>query len=219
MQPQLLDLFGSAPSFDNFVAFNNEIVIKLLQESKSQFTHIAGAKLSGKTHLLQAWVNTAPAPAIFVSAGDKINLRNLADDYKYIAIDNIDCMRENQQIQLFDLFNKIKLNNRDNFLLTSSSSSLELNATIRKDLKTRILSGLNLHLKALNDTDLRLAITIFTTQEGISLAEAEINYLINHYARSIGVLIKTIHKLAEVAVIEKRNITIPFIKQVLGQGN
>ena len=219
MQPQLLDLFGSIPTFDNFVPFNNEIVIKLLRESNSQFTHVVGAKLSGKTHILQAWINSAPLKAIYLNATDKISLRELSDEYKYIAIDNIDQLNQKQQIQLFDLFNKIKLNNRDNFLLTSSSSNLESNSTIRQDLKTRILSGLNLHLKALNDEDLHLAITIFTAKEGISLANSEINYLINHYARSIGVLIKTVHKLAEAAVIDKRNITIPFIKQVLGQGH
>ena len=113
MQPQLLDLFGSIPTFDNFVPFNNEIVIKLLRESNSQFTHVVGAKLSGKTHILQAWINSAPLKAIYLNATDKISLRELSDEYKYIAIDNIDQLNQKQQIQLFDLFNKIKLNNRD----------------------------------------------------------------------------------------------------------
>ena len=214
MQPQLLDLFGNNATFSNFIALNNQKVVSLLDSYTSQFTHIIGVPHSGKTHLLKAWVNSAPDTAIFIDDAKEYDLREIVDNYKYIAIDDIHNFDDDKQIELFDLFNQIKLNNRDNHLLTSSS--MQLDEKIRKDLKTRILSGINLNLKALNDDELIEALGIFTKKEGISLDDLEKSYLINHYTRNIGILIETIHQITNAAVEQKRNITIPFIKQVLG---
>jgi DnaA family protein len=213
MQPQLLDLFDSKPTFNSFIPLSNHKVVTLLSSYSSQFTHIVGAPQSGKTHLLTAWVNSAPDVALFIDNPLQINLREIVHNYQYIAIDNIQNLDDNKQIELFDLFNQIKLNNLNNQLLTSSS--MHLDTKIREDLKTRILSGINLPLKALSDNELMDAVDIFTAKEGITLDVTEKSYLINHYTRNLGVLIKTIHKITEAAIIEKRNITIPFIKQVL----
>ena len=213
MQTQLLDLFGNKHTFSNFIPMNNQKVVNLLCNYTSQFTHIIGATQSGKTHLLMAWVNSAPSTAIFIDNNIEINLREIVNKYQYIAIDDIHHFDDNKQIELFDLFNQIKLNNLNNQLLTSSSTYLD--TKIREDLKTRILSGISFNLKALNDDELMDALSIFTKEEGISLDEIEKSYLINHYTRNIGILIKTIHTITNAAVAQKRNITIPFIKQVL----
>lgn len=221
MQAQLLDLFATTATFDNFIPLKNEQIIKLLQDSSSQFTHLTGSANSGKTHLLNAWVNLAHGrgrTAIYLDIQllDR-PIRNLASMFSFIAIDNIELSNDEQQVELFDLFNSIKLNNRDNCLLTSSTNNLSSILTLREDLKTRLLSGVNLNLKALDDHDLEQALNLFTDQEGIKLDSIEQNYLINHYTRNIGVLIQTIRKLAEAAVMHKRHITIPLIKQILKQ--
>ena len=137
MQPQLLDLFGSNPTFSNFIPLNNQKIINLLSSYNSQFSHIIGASHSGKTHLLKAWIHSAPSTAIFIDNALETNLREIVDNYKYIAIDNIEYLDDNKQIELFDLFNQIKLNNLNNQLLTSSRK--QLSTKIREDLKTRIL--------------------------------------------------------------------------------
>ncbi|MBP9742476.1 MAG: hypothetical protein KBD37_03865 [Burkholderiales bacterium] len=225
MQAQLLDLFTTPPSFNNFIALNNEHIVSILQEETHQFIHIIGATSSGKTHLLKAATNQATKSAIFIRSVDlypptsqnniPYRLSELANHYHYIAIDDIDLLHNEEQIALFDLFNKIKLNNLDNILLTSSSINLSELSNLRDDLKTRILSGVNLHLKALADADLHTALHIFTANEGISLGEIEQNYLINHYTRNIGVLIQTIKHVAEAALLKGRNITIPLIREIL----
>ena len=216
MQPQLLDLFVSSSSFTDYIPLGNENTFCLLQEQSTQFTHLTGAKFCGKSHLLQAWVNQAHTngkTGIYINSQDKNLplLRDLALKFSFIAIDM-------QQIELFDLFNFIKLNNRDNHLLTSSSQGLSHLPLLRPDLKTRLQSGVNLTLKPMNDEHLLQALNLFTTRNGIRLEQHEQNYLINHYTRNLGVLIQTIRKLAEIAVLKKRYITIPLIKQVLRQG-
>lgn len=223
MQLQILDLFDSRPTFNNFIASNNEMVSNALQQQASQFTHVVGGHLSGKTHLLKAWVDLAlnkHKNALYVDANrltEYPTLRDLAMHYEFIAVDNISVLTDDQQISLFDLFNSIKLNNRNNLLLTSSENSLEGDATIREDLKTRILSGLNLTIKAPNDAELMDILAQYALNEGINIHASELNYLVNHYTRNIGTLINTMHKIVDIAMVEKRHITIPLIKQVLGQ--
>lgn len=223
MKPQLLDLLTISPSFDNYISINNEIINCSLQQFSSQFTHIIGASLSGKTHLLKAWVQLAieqNKAAVYLDGehlGPGYSLRSLANAYSFIALDNIDKLDNERQIELFDLFNSIKLNNLNNCLLTSSHIHLEQAPNMRQDLKTRILSGLNLSLRGLNDQELLYALAIYTNKAGIKITPAELKYLVNHYTRNIGMLINAIHKIANTAVLENRHITIPLIKQVIEQ--
>ena len=220
MSPQLLDLFTTTATFDSFIPINNEIVTSSLHGFSNQFTHIVGGNLSGKTHLLQAWIRLAKSQnktAIYIESkqDDSVNLRDIVQKFRFIAIDNVEKLNGLQQVLLFDLFNSIKQDGLDNFLLTSSHGSLESLTTLRDDLKTRLLSGLNLHLKALGDEDLLHALTMYIKKEGVKIPPPELNYLIRHYARNIGALIAIIHKIAEAALLENRIITIPLIKQVI----
>lgn len=220
MEAQLLDLFSTAATFDNFIPLKNEASYNALKNFSNQFTHLTGGSLSGKTHLLQAWVRLAQADnkkAIYLESAtdDSVNFRDINSKFSFIAIDNIEHLNGIQQILLFDLFNSIKLGNTEVFLLTSSKDSLDRMKTLREDLKTRLISGLNLHLNALNDNEIRLALHLYTKSQGIKFGENEITFLINHCQRNVGLLINIIHKVAESAVLTNRNITIPLIKSIL----
>ena len=222
-KPQILDLFDNSPTFDNFIDVNNKIITNALKNYSSQFTHITGSYLSGKTHLLRAWANLAKTQlkrsSVYINAAElehKIDIRSLAAYYEYIALDNIEQLTDQQQVALFDLFNSIKLNNRNNLLLTSSLNSIDHNPKIREDLKTRILSGLNLNLKAPSDEELTQILKIYASKEGININDSELNYLINHYTRNVGTLINTMHMVVDSAIAQNRHITIPLIKQVIG---
>ena len=143
MEQQLLDLFDTNPTFDNYIKLGNEFVYNALATQNHQYIHIIGNTLNGKTHLLKAWVNqmlTTNQKAIYINAMDDISvekLRTLSKDYQYIAIDNVEMLNSDNQIAMFDLFNSIKLNNLNNILITSSNNSLEHNTDLRDDLKTR----------------------------------------------------------------------------------
>lgn len=217
VQQQLLDLFNREFEFSNFISTGNEICIANLQSCSSQYTHIYGAHLTGKTHLLKSWINLANSRhknTIFCDAKTtNLKLRDLnLDEYRFIAVDNIDLLTPAQQIELFDLFNHIKLNNRDNYLLTSSSSHLNL-SNLRVDLTTRILSGLVFALKNLNEGDLLNALSIYTKREGINIGTPELKYLLSHCPRNLGQLIDLINKSSAAALSAKKAITIPLIKQ------
>jgi DnaA family protein len=221
MQKQLLDLFNVAPSFNNFITTNNIDVCQALKNNQNKFMNIIGGKLNGKTHLLKSWINhklELNQDAIYVNinsiSSDNI-IRNLFKYYDYIAIDDIDLLDDKKQIEVFDLFNNIKLNNLNKFLVTSSGLNFENNNSIRIDLKTRILSGLNLLLRSPDDEEIMTILKLYIKNQGIAINDNEIKYMISHYTRNIGSLINTIRNIVEIAMLEKRNITIPFIKSVI----
>lgn len=225
MQQLLLDLFKQQYEFNNFLTIGNELAIANLQNFSNQFTHVYGPNLSGKTHLIKAWANLATqkyAQSFYLDCQipdsaqilEDINL----DEYRFIAVDNIDYLDDHGQIKLFDLFNHIKLNNRDNYLLTSSTINLN-KSTLRRDLVTRIYSGLIFAIKSMDDQDLLTSLMIYVRREGIGCEESEIQFLLNHGPRNCGKLINLINTIANNATEHNRAITIPLIKSCLNKNN
>ncbi|MCE3268344.1 MAG: hypothetical protein K0R49_596 [Burkholderiales bacterium] len=219
MQIQLLDLFDPQPLFNNFVSLKNELLIHSLSNFSRQFTHISGTTNSGKTHLLKAWAQLAKSNKFSATYIDmKVTQTSISPNrllqYGYIAIDNIDNLTNRQQISLFDLYNKIKQNSLPNMLLTSSTLVLD-KLNLRPDLITRLKSGLVLNLKMLDDDEILKALGHIAGAEGIGITDEGLNFLINHYNRNIGQLVIAMRNIADTAVLEKRNITIPLIKKTL----
>ncbi|MEN9945676.1 MAG: hypothetical protein RLZZ293_62 [Pseudomonadota bacterium] len=224
---QLLDLFDQACDFNSFIASGNEITLANLQDFSSQFTHIYGNHLTGKTHLLKAWVNLAAhrgQSSIYLDA-NSLNLDTLQyinanlDQHRFIAIDNIEMLDNLLQIELFNLFNQIILHGMNNYLLTSSLMNLNAPNPLRIDLKTRIYSGLVFGLRSFNQEELLNALLIYTKREGITIGNAELNYLLSHYTRNLGQLIQFINQLSNYALTYKKTITIPIIKHNISLKN
>lgn len=222
MAQQLLDLFNREYSFNSYIPFENEIAVANLQNFSSQFTHVFGTCGCGKTHLLKAWINLANQKynsVIYVdgmsSSAKQIASINL-NNHRFIAVDNIDKLNDELQIKLFDLFNHIKLNQLDNYLLTSSNINLNHLASMRADLKTRILSGLVFGIKSLNEAELLNAMKIYTMREGIKIGEHELNHILTHYTRDLGKLLELINHISAEAMVKKKAlITVTFINQLL----
>lgn len=217
MSQQLLDLFNHSYEFSGFIAAGNELIVAGLQDFANQFTHLYGGHLSGKSHLLKAWVNLANQrthEAIYIDAVDSgVELLQMLQgmEYRFVAIDNIDQLDAIGQIRLFDLFNYIRLSDNGIYLLTSACDNLN-NSGFREDLKTRIYSGVVLNLKPLTDEQLMNALRVYTKREGLKFGEPELAYLLKHHTRNLGQLIAFIDKVGKAALINKKNITIPLIK-------
>ncbi len=221
IQQQLLDLFNQEYNFNNYISTGNEIVVANLQNFSNQFTHLYGDTLTGKTHLLKAWANLANSKYqssiyIDVAKDNKIDLEYIEkSEYRFIAIDNIDLLSDDGQIELFDLFNHIKLNSQNNnYLLTSSQSNLNI-IDVRVDLKTRLQSGMIFRLKRLTEDELLNSLIIYVKREGIKFGEIELKYLLNHGARNLGKLIALINQISSLATMQKKTITVALIKSNL----
>lgn len=217
---QLLNLFDQDCEFNNFISLGNEIIVANLQNFANQFCHIYGNENSGKSHLLKAWVNLANQKynaGLYLNSSDlcEMSINDIdLDTYRFIAIDDIDLASELEQIAVFDLFNKIRLACRDNYLLTSSTQNLN-SAEIRADLKTRLQSGVIFALKSMSEDDLLQALQIYTKCEQIKISDNSLTYLLTHHSRNLGELISTIHTVSLVATQSKSTISSALIKNTL----
>lgn len=214
MQVQLLNLFDEQPGWNNFVDLGNESNVAIIRSHAYPFIHLSGSNHSGKSHLLKAWCNDRAITSFYhdIAIGSDFNI---ADNYSYIALDNIEYANENMQQQIFNLFNAIKLHGQSKHLLTSSQIPLADVVNLREDLKTRLLSGLNLHLKMPDDNVLTEIIKRYIKSQGINLADNVINYIFNHYTRNIGDIFDLIKQAVASALINKSSITIPLIKHLI----
>jgi len=50
---------------------------------------------------------------------------------------------------------------------------------------------------------------------GMELSDEAVSYLLNHHSRDLASLITTLDKLENASLIEKRKVTIPFLKDQL----
>lgn len=218
MQTQLLNLFNQQYSFDNYITVINQQTVDILKSQQPQFINLYGNYNLGKTHLLMSWVNLAHnqhKSAIYLNLINDEIIDNLEQKFSYIALDNIDQASEKIQEKVFNLFNQIKLNNLHNKLLTSSSKPLEKCESLRNDLKTRLLSGINLILIAPNDEELTQIIDQYIQSEGITLDTATRKYIITHYSRNVGAIIELINQASKQALIHNKSITIQLIKDTI----
>lgn len=217
---QLLNLFDQNYEFNNFISLGNEITVASLQNFTHQFCHIYGSNNSGKSHLLKSWINLANQKynaGLYLTNTDlsEISINDIdLDTYRFIAIDNVDLTDEFEQIAIFDLFNKIRLANRDNYLLTSSTQNLN-SINIREDLKTRLHSGIVFALKSMSEEDLLHALQIYTKCEQIKISDHALKYLLTHHSRNLGELTSAIYQISLLATQSKSAITSTLIKSTL----
>ena len=70
-------------------------------------------------------------------------------------------------------------------------------------------------LESLDDTEKQQALIIQAQTRGLDLPEEVANYLLRHHSRDMRVLMALLQNLDKASLVEKRRLTIPFVRQVL----
>ena len=87
---------------------------------------------------------------------------------------------------------------------------------VREDLRTRLAAGLVFHLEPLSQDEAHTALVREAERRGIVLRAEVLHYLWSRFARDLGSLMGLLDVLDEFALSEKRAVTVPLIKQLLG---
>src|SRR5690242_6172821 len=138
MRQLLLDFTQApAPTFANFVPGGNAEMLHALEaaargECAERVIYVWGESGAGKTHVAKAFqASTAGRPG-------------------YRVIDGIERFSDAEQVQLFNDFNERDF---DFLLVTASASPREV--ALRRDLATRLATGLTYRLLPLTDAEKR----------------------------------------------------------------
>jgi DnaA family protein len=209
MRQLLLDFTRApAPTFANFVHGANLELRHALEaavrgESAERVFYLWGESGAGKTHLLKAFAQAAAAP--WQRAGDA----PLAIA-PVMALDDVERLPEAEQVRLFNAFNE-----RAFAILVVSARAAPRDVALRRDLATRLATGLTFRVLPLTDAEKRSALAAHARTRGFELSEDVASYLLNHARRDMGSLMAALDALDRYSLETGRLVTVPLLKAAL----
>ncbi|QJR14025.1 DnaA regulatory inactivator Hda [Usitatibacter palustris] len=212
MKQLLLDFTEApAPTFANFAAGRNgELLAALDAAVKGQNTervlYVWGESGAGKTHLLRAFAEaTASRHSRYVRAADFDGA--IAP---VLVLDDIEQLPEDHQVTLFNAFNE-----RTFAFLLVSARSAPRDLALRRDLASRLATGLTYRALLLTDAEKSAALAAHAASRGFPLADEVRSYLLTHARRDMPSLIGALDTLDRYSIETGRPITVPLLKAAL----
>ena len=205
----------------NFSGDKNQQIIEFLtslfDQSSASVVYIYGDKSNGKTHLLQGCtfeVLERSLAVVYLDFAQEMpdGILNGLEDNDWVCIDNVDFLDENQQQELFDLYNRAT---HTSVKLIVSGAVLPGELTLLKDLKTRLSLATIFCLESLDDKSKKDIIQKQMNERNLKIDRKIYDYLFKYHSRDLTDLLSAIDQLDEASLQQKNNITIPLIKQVL----
>ena len=176
------------------------------------FVNITGEKFSGKTHLINIFLNK--------NKGIKFECKSLENDdlkkikiYENIVIENLSS--DVDEKLLYSLFDLIEQDNK--FIIVTSVKPI-VNITFElKDLKSRAKNFILLNIEKPDD-DLIFAIILKNLSDRqISLDDKFIEFIFKRIERSYSKIYDFIYKIDQLSLKKKKSIDFKIIKEVLGE--
>jgi DnaA-homolog protein len=217
MKQLLLDISRPvAPRLDNFVSGSNRELLEALRnactgESKERVFYLWGEAGSGKSHLLQACAAQLDG-AVYVSCGTATQLDEALIRHRLLAIDDVDLLDETGQIALFNLFNEFS-SGSGTLIVSGPAAPAALSS--RRDLATRLGSGLVFQVHRLDDAEKRAALRNRAVELGFFLSEESTTYLLTHWRRDLASLLAMLTAVDRHSLQSQRMVTLALIKEVM----
>lgn len=217
MKQLLLDLRADAPpTLDNFIAGENEELLRALHETVLGAGHLYlwGPAVSGRSHLLAATVEAARQagrPALHLAAENAGE--NLPDTPGLLlAIDDVERLDDAAQIALFNAFNRSATYNQT-LLLAGPQPPRSL--AVREDLRTRIGQTLVFELRPLDDATRAAILARLAERRGMKLPEELVAFLLRHGRRDLPSLVGVVEALDAASLERKRPVTLALLREVM----
>lgn len=208
-------------TFDNYFADDNRQVVYNLQNQQDPYIFLFGEGGTGKTHLLQAACHESGKkgqPVVYLPLAEEGLVPAMLDGLENMSLITLDDIchvvgDESWELALFNLYNRVR--ERGGYMLVSSSKPLaSLNIKLA-DLKSRLTWGPVFQLTVLSDKGKQYALQQRAKNRGLELSDEAVKYLLKRSTRDMNSLFMLFEELDKASMIEKRKLTIPFIKNYL----
>ncbi len=212
--------------FSTFVAGSNHNAVAALkhavENAVNECYYCFGPEGCGKTHLLNALFqlsNNDVSNCFFLDLKLAKNLGPMVLDVdlpKIILLDNVDAIAGDEQfeISLFGLYNRW-YDRRSGTLIMTGKTSFDTIPFSKKDLTTRLSSGVKFGLNYLNEDECLEAITKRAAQRHFNLPENTATFLVRHFNRDMRSLVALLDRLETAQIEQSHYLTIPFVKSLL----
>lgn len=192
----------------------------LADGSGAAHLYLHGPAGVGKSHLLQALCAVAPGAGYF----PLLQLREMAPEVldgvaglPVIAIDTLGAVAGDAawEQQLFRLYNDAQAGGAR--LVVAAREPAAALALRLPDLRSRLAAMPHYALRPLDDAAQREALRLRASLRGIDLPEETLLFLQRRFARDMGSLHALLDRLDQASLQQQRRLTVPFIREVLGE--
>lgn len=198
MRQLLLDFTRApAPTFDNFVTGRNAELVQALHaavrgEAREPVLYVWGEAGAGKSHLARAFAGAA------------------AGNPRVRVIDDVDRLDEAAQAALFNDFIERAFD-----LLLVTAQAAPAHVAFRRDLASRLATGVTFRVLPLTDEEKRDALAAHARTRGFGLSEEVSAYLLTHARRDMGSLMATLDAIDRYSLETGRPVTVPLLKAAM----
>ena len=199
---------------DFYVSNSNEHTFKLLNnwpKWEKNFVNLIGEKFSGKTHLINIFLEKFKGIKIEASDINNQFLKQIKV-YENIVIENL-----NDQIDENLFYTLLNIVDQDNkYLILTSEKPVVEHLFKLDDLNSRSKNFLLSNIEKPGD-DLMFALILKNLSDRqISIEKKLIDFIINRIDRSYGKIFDFIYKIDDISLKRKKPIDFKIIKEALG---
>lgn len=217
--------------FETYIAQEEDVAFKLAQFQRSLLSnksdesfYLYGQSGTGKTHLLQAacrFVTEKKRSSVYLPLADQ-NLPLIADVLNGLEQTPLICLDDVDQVvgdvawelALKNLIMRAKVLGHQ--VVMSGSSEMSRWPIVSTELVSALMSVMPIALKALTrKQDIVMALQRHALKLGFELPIEVGNYLVKQFSNDLQELLSVLKLLEQASFIEKRRMTLPFVKHVL----
>ena len=200
---------------DFYVSKSNEHVLNFINQWpkwQKNFLNLSGERSSGKTHLMNIFIEKFKGIKFEAQLFDDNDLRKIKV-YQNIILENLDTNIDEQLC--YTLINTIEQDNKY-LIITSRKPIVDLVFKL-KDLQSRT-SNFILQTFEKPDDNLMFALILKNLSDRqIFLDKKLINYIVKRIERSYSNIFDFIYKIDEMSLKKKKSINLKIIKEALGE--
>jgi len=220
--------------FDTYVAETEMVAMAVanlqqsLVESKGVFYALTGEEGAGKTHLLQSAcrfhteqnLQKGQSSSVYLPLADKTlplipGILEGLEDVKLICIDDFDKVIGDSAWELAFANLIVKSQAAGHKLLISTQQNINDWEIVRKELATAMMVVYPIKLQKLVErTEIVEALKKRSESLGFNVSTEVINYLIKQFSNDFSELLAVFKLLENASIVEKRRITLPFVKKI-----
>jgi DnaA family protein len=212
-----LPIAAAAPqNFGSYVPGPNGMVLQQLREVGATSTpvYLWGPEGCGKTHLLRALVTERQQQGTTAGWFGPLDTEPWLFDelWGLLVLDACDEFDAQQQQAAFALFVKATTHA---IPVVASGRLPPVDLALRDDLRSRLGWGHVLAVQPVSEAQSRQVLREEADRRGLSLSDDVMDYLLHRHARDLKHLMVQLDRLDEFALVHKRAITVPLLRQML----
>ncbi len=217
---------STSATFSNFVVGENQELIDVLRQADVfEPIYLWGGRGSGRTHLLQALCRegAAKGESVFYLPLAAVTDRLTPDvldgmtHTRWLCLDDLEGIAGDRlwEEALFGLYNALR-EARCQLVVTARTPPAELPLALA-DLRSRLAWGLTYRLQPPDEAAKRRILKERAQARGLHLGDEVIAYLMHRWQRDIGSLLALLDDLDQASWINKRALTLPFVRDCLNR--